>query len=236
MSATILRYACASLLPKRSTRRRTALPHLTMPPFKRLCLPVAGALAVFACGAAAFAVPVAKFAVYSSSSGGEAAAAAVESVDGQEDLPQALIFDCDGVLADTERDGHRPAFNAAFKIKNLGESVDERCPLKMSLLLKKNGCDTRTTYVCASKRWVFPSLLFALYVYVPCTWYLVHRLLSHCSLLPCPSVRIPNQVANGCGTAELLCATGTCRDDETTTNGGLRLNMRRTISTINNCQ
>jgi HAD superfamily hydrolase (TIGR01509 family) len=26
----------------------------------------------------------------------------------------ALIFDCDGVLADTERDGHLPAFNAAF--------------------------------------------------------------------------------------------------------------------------
>jgi len=28
---------------------------------------------------------------------------------------QALIFDVDGTLADTERDGHRPAFNAAFK-------------------------------------------------------------------------------------------------------------------------
>ncbi|WP_175954619.1 HAD-IA family hydrolase [Schaalia sp. Marseille-Q2122] len=27
---------------------------------------------------------------------------------------RALIFDCDGVLADTERDGHRVAFNAAF--------------------------------------------------------------------------------------------------------------------------
>ncbi|PFG16664.1 HAD superfamily hydrolase (TIGR01509 family) [Propionicimonas paludicola] len=26
----------------------------------------------------------------------------------------ALIFDCDGVLADTERDGHLPAFNEAF--------------------------------------------------------------------------------------------------------------------------
>ena len=26
----------------------------------------------------------------------------------------ALIFDCDGVLVDTERDGHRIAFNAAF--------------------------------------------------------------------------------------------------------------------------
>ena len=26
----------------------------------------------------------------------------------------ALIFDCDGVLADTERNGHLPAFNATF--------------------------------------------------------------------------------------------------------------------------
>ena len=28
---------------------------------------------------------------------------------------QALIFDCDGVLVDTERDGHRVAFNQAFR-------------------------------------------------------------------------------------------------------------------------
>lgn len=28
---------------------------------------------------------------------------------------QALFFDCDGVLVDTERDGHRVAFNRAFK-------------------------------------------------------------------------------------------------------------------------
>ena len=27
----------------------------------------------------------------------------------------ALIFDCDGVLGDTERDGHLPAFNATFE-------------------------------------------------------------------------------------------------------------------------
>lgn len=30
---------------------------------------------------------------------------------------KALIFDCDGVLADTERDGHRVAFNKAFAEK-----------------------------------------------------------------------------------------------------------------------
>jgi HAD superfamily hydrolase (TIGR01509 family) len=29
---------------------------------------------------------------------------------------QALLFDCDGVLADTERDGHRVAFNQAFRM------------------------------------------------------------------------------------------------------------------------
>ena len=28
---------------------------------------------------------------------------------------KALIFDCDGVLVDTERDGHRVAFNRAFE-------------------------------------------------------------------------------------------------------------------------
>jgi HAD superfamily hydrolase (TIGR01509 family) len=33
---------------------------------------------------------------------------------------QALIFDVDGTLADTERDGHRPAFNAAFAEAALG--------------------------------------------------------------------------------------------------------------------
>lgn len=30
-------------------------------------------------------------------------------------LPDALIFDCDGVLVDTERDGHRISFNEAFR-------------------------------------------------------------------------------------------------------------------------
>ncbi len=34
-------------------------------------------------------------------------------------MVQALIFDCDGVLVDTERDGHRVAFNQAFKEKGL---------------------------------------------------------------------------------------------------------------------
>jgi HAD superfamily hydrolase (TIGR01509 family) len=35
-----------------------------------------------------------------------------------------LIFDCDGVLADTERDGHRVAFNRAFKTAGLNVEWD----------------------------------------------------------------------------------------------------------------
>lgn len=38
---------------------------------------------------------------------------------------QALIFDVDGTLADTERDGHRPAFNAAFAEAGLDWHWDE---------------------------------------------------------------------------------------------------------------
>lgn len=35
------------------------------------------------------------------------------------DWPEALLFDCDGVLVDTEAEGHRVAFNEAFKRKGL---------------------------------------------------------------------------------------------------------------------
>lgn len=37
---------------------------------------------------------------------------------------EAILFDCDGVLADTERDGHRPAFNRAFINNNIEEEWD----------------------------------------------------------------------------------------------------------------
>ena len=37
----------------------------------------------------------------------------------------ALVFDCDGVLADTERFGHLPAFNAAFAAFGLPLQWDE---------------------------------------------------------------------------------------------------------------
>lgn len=40
---------------------------------------------------------------------------------------KALIFDCDGVLVDTERDGHRVAFNRAFAARGIDShwSVEE---------------------------------------------------------------------------------------------------------------
>ena len=37
---------------------------------------------------------------------------------------KALIFDCDGVLVDTERDGHRVAFNRAFELFNIPAEWD----------------------------------------------------------------------------------------------------------------
>ncbi len=37
---------------------------------------------------------------------------------------KALIFDCDGVLVDTERDGHRVAFNRAFATRRLSSEWD----------------------------------------------------------------------------------------------------------------
>ncbi|MBN2865555.1 MAG: HAD family hydrolase [Thiotrichales bacterium] len=38
---------------------------------------------------------------------------------------QALLFDVDGTLADTEKDGHRPAFNMAFEEAGLDWNWDE---------------------------------------------------------------------------------------------------------------
>ena len=40
--------------------------------------------------------------------------------------PQAIIFDVDGTLAETERDGHRPAFNQAFAEAGLDWHWDEK--------------------------------------------------------------------------------------------------------------
>ncbi|XP_062169676.1 CBBY-like protein [Alnus glutinosa] len=39
-------------------------------------------------------------------------------------LPSALLFDCDGVLVDTEKDGHRVSFNDTFTERELGVTWD----------------------------------------------------------------------------------------------------------------
>jgi HAD superfamily hydrolase (TIGR01509 family) len=63
---------------------------------------------------------------------------------------EALIFDCDGVLVDTERDGHRVAFNMAF--------ADRRIDVEWSLeeykkLLKVAGGKERMKYYFDEKGW-----------------------------------------------------------------------------------
>lgn len=59
---------------------------------------------------------------------------------------QALIFDVDGTLADTERDGHRPAFNAAFAEAGLPWHWDEAL---YGELLQVTGGKERIRFFCA---------------------------------------------------------------------------------------
>ena len=40
------------------------------------------------------------------------------------DYPEAILFDCDGVLCETERDGHRVTFNMTFKENDLDHDWD----------------------------------------------------------------------------------------------------------------
>ena len=57
---------------------------------------------------------------------------------------EALVFDVDGTLADTERDGHRVAFNAAFADAGLGWHWDE--PLYAQLLSVAGGVERMIHY------------------------------------------------------------------------------------------
>ena len=58
---------------------------------------------------------------------------------------QAVIFDVDGTLADTERDGHRVAFNAAFRAAGLDWEWD--VPLYGQLLAVTGGKERMRAYV-----------------------------------------------------------------------------------------
>ena len=55
---------------------------------------------------------------------------------------EAILFDCDGVLADTERDGHRLAFNIAFKDNGIDETWGEA---RYGKLLEVGGGKERMT-------------------------------------------------------------------------------------------
>jgi HAD superfamily hydrolase (TIGR01509 family) len=57
---------------------------------------------------------------------------------------KAIIFDCDGVLVDTERDGHRVAFNRAFQA--LGIDADWDVPLYGKLLAIGGGKERMRHY------------------------------------------------------------------------------------------
>ena len=59
-------------------------------------------------------------------------------------MVKAIIFDCDGVLVDTERDGHRVAFNRAFKA--LGIDADWSVALYAELLLVAGGKERMRAY------------------------------------------------------------------------------------------
>lgn len=63
----------------------------------------------------------------------------------------ALLFDCDGVLADTERDAHRVAFNIAFRERGLNTEWDE--PLYGRLLETGGGKERMTAYWNEQKNW-----------------------------------------------------------------------------------
>ncbi len=58
---------------------------------------------------------------------------------------RALLFDVDGTLADTERDGHRPAFNAAFR--DFGLDWEWDVPLYGELLAVTGGKERIRHYV-----------------------------------------------------------------------------------------
>eukprot|EP00897_Mesotaenium_endlicherianum_P004140 jgi/Mesen1/3754/ME000205S03014 len=76
--------------------------------------------------------------------------AAASTDGGNASLPEALLFDCDGVLVDTERDGHRISFNQAFQEKGLDVTWDVEL---YGELLKIGGGKERMTHYFNEQGW-----------------------------------------------------------------------------------
>ena len=70
---------------------------------------------------------------------------------------QALLFDCDGVLAETERDGHRLAYNAAMR--ELGIKADWSQE-EYAMLLRTSGGKERLKYYFDADPSRFPPLKY----------------------------------------------------------------------------
>ncbi|GAB2269732.1 hypothetical protein Dimus_004653 [Dionaea muscipula] len=115
--------------PRLSTISSCCAPRLP----KSLSSPPSSSVSIFGAAAAAAAIATKFFVAYSETkpiagnkknpfSGGVVRCSVASSPSAP--LPSALLFDCDGVLVDTERDGHRISFNDTFAENELGVTWD----------------------------------------------------------------------------------------------------------------
>ena len=95
---------------------------------------------------------------------------------------QALIFDCDGVLVDTERDGHRVAFNQAFAKKGLNIEWDVQL---YGDLLKVAGGKERMRHYFNANQW--PDNITDKDVYIK----ELHKLKTDCFMQIIESIQLP---------------------------------------------
>lgn len=65
----------------------------------------------------------------------------------------AVLFDCDGVIAETERDAHRVTFNQAFRSKGIDNSVEWDAELYGELLKIGGGKERMTGYFNQNNNW-----------------------------------------------------------------------------------
>ncbi len=119
---------------------------------------------------------------------------------------QALLFDCDGTLAETERDGHRVAYNQAFEALGLPFAWSED---EYGELLAVAGGRERLTYYFERAGWPVPaaerkSLLDRLHGEKTKCFLAITR---SGKLPPCAGVAELAQAALHAGVAVAICST-----------------------------